>query len=1734
MKRTKRIISLLLSVMMLLSVMAVNSTAAGREPSDAAVSGLTVNGTESPLGIDSSNLSFSWQMQSDVRGQCQTAYQVLAASSLENLQAGDYTFDSGRVESSDSVGIAYGGSPLQKRTRYYWQVRVWDQDGNAVLSDPAYFETGLMEEGFAGAQWIGAASETAYPIDMDLQGAKWIWSRYGAAADKVPGETMYFRTHFTVDPQKTVKEAFLGYTSDDYGDVYINGSLAASMPQSDPLAEKWRTGAVAYVPQLLHSGDNVIAAAITNATEGYAGFIAKVLVRYTDGTEDVLVTDGNWKLTKTPAGGWEQPDADDSAWETPDQQVSYGESPWGDGVNLPDEAFEPQEETSAPMLRHTFTADKPVKDARLYATAAGIYEMSLNGEKVSGNYFDPGWTDYHKRILYQTFDVTGLVKEGENAISALLGNGWYCGNIATSGTDQYGTDPALIARLEITYQDGTTQSVVTSSDWTVYEDGPIVENDLLMGETYDATKEVPGWDLPGFDDSAWQNASEKTSEELGVGEFESQSAPSVQHMMTLPAVAMTEPQPGVYIYDFGQNFAGAVRLDVQGEAGTTIRLRHGEILNDVSGTGDGPEGTLFTANLRTAKATDYYTLKGDEAGETYQPRFTFHGFRYVEVTGLDEPLPLDAVNGIVLYSAMEEAGSFESSDALINQLYSNTLWSQRSNFIVIPTDCPQRDERLGWTGDAQVFARTATYNMKSDSFYNNYLDIVREYQREDGAYPSTAPLFWDGHGANGWGDAGVIIPWQMYQQYGDTGVIRENYDAMKAWIAYLKANSTNLIRPDADYGDWMSIVGTPSTITNTAYFAYSTHLLAKMAEAIGQTEDAAYYYDLFEQIRAAWNNAFVKEDGSMTVDTQTAYIVGLAFELFPDELRETEAKLLVDNIRQNDYHLTTGFVGTSFLNTVLSQMGYHDVAYRLLQQESYPSWLYPVTQGATTIWETWNSYSKDTGFSSGLGQNVSLNHYSYGAVCDWMYRYMLGIERDESAPGYQRFILQPTPGGTLTYAKGHYDTPYGTIESAWDLTDNTFTYEATVPANTTATLYLPAGADDILEGSVPAKEAQGVSYLGTEDGVSSFALQSGSYRFTMPLDPESLKQHSLTIENPQGVDAKAIVNGVSYDLPMNEMIDGGAQDIQIVSEDPAYSFAYVEGDLFSAENSVSLHLSGDSTLSARFAYEPDGEAGQRRTLSIQAEEGSELRINGKEATLPYSGQFADGETVSVDLKAPAGKRLAGWEEAPALGTAPALVKMDSDLSLTAVTEQIPSDQNLALHKPASSNSSEEVAGSWSINNLTDGVTTGTGYTSYKFPSADTSEDPPYFEVDLGSNQIIDQVVLYPRTDAQSYQEDVHYFPRDFTVSVRAEGEEEYTVVRSFTGHPDTDQPVTIDFDQTEARYVRVTATLLSERITAGDAPRYQMVEMEVYCTSTIPAGVEQIDVTAETDAIAVGEELVLSAETLPTFAQNPELHWMVQDAQADGSGAPSQKATLRKEGGNLILTALSEGVVDVVARAADGRGAIGTFRVTIGEPDAACSVAAVDETGNPISETMAGKLFAVRAVTGQDVQQIALFNENGMKMGLKDIVRTENGDGTATWTFRASIGTVGKNRTLTLATVDADGAYTLTDASFTLNVRAEAPQVVSASIEGTAQVNVPVTLTAITGTDVTKLEVFNENGLKMGILSQTFKDTAEGREWTVSMKIGTAGARHFTVKAVNKYGDRSEAVETNEVTIDAI
>ena len=750
----------------------------------------------------------------------------------------------------------------------------------------------------------------------------------------------------------------------------------------------------------------------------------------------------------------------------------------------------PESRESFPYFRKDFTLGKTVAKARIYATALGLYELHLNGQRVGDHLFAPDWTDYHIRSRYQAYDVTSLIKSGDNTLAGFVGNGWYCGHIGNGGFQAWGKVPALFAQLEVTYTDGTTERIVTDASWKKHA-GPITDSDFMLGENYDARQEIPGWDQPGLDVSTWGTVTERTESPRPL---DGQVDQPVRQTGERHPKAMTEPKPGHYTYDFGQNMVGFLRLHITAPAGTKVTLKHAEMLN--------PDGTIYTQNLRGASSIDTYICKGGGV-ETWQPRFTFHGFRYAELTGLPQPPTTETVTGVVVGTDIPHTGDFTCSNPQINQLQSNIQWGMRGNYLSVPTDCPQRDERMGWMGDAQVFIRTATYNGDVAAFFTKWLVDVDDAQTPEGAFTSVSPMpetaTYGPGGVPAWADAGVICPWTIYLMYGDKRILQQHLPAMTRWVDWCQAHSTNLIRDrdrGHDYGDWLSQgENTPKEVIATAYFAYSTSLLVQAYQATGDTVAAAKYQQLADQIKQAFNQHFVTTDGVILGGTQADYAMALRFNLLPDNLRAKAAQYLEDDVKQHQDHLTTGFVGVSYLLPALTSEDKIETAYRLFLQDTFPSWLFSVKHGATTIWERWDGWTPEKGFQN-PGMN-SFNHYSLGSCGEWMFDTVAGIGVDSTQPGFSHILIHPRPGGTLTSAQGSFDSIHGKISTAWTLQNGALSLHVVIPVNTTATITLPTtNTASVQEGGRPLAASPDIQSLPDDKLGPHYLVGSGDYTFT--------------------------------------------------------------------------------------------------------------------------------------------------------------------------------------------------------------------------------------------------------------------------------------------------------------------------------------------------------------------------------------------------------------------------------------------------------------------------------------------------------------------------------------------------------------------------------------------------------------------------------------------------------------
>ncbi|HEY8962770.1 MAG TPA: family 78 glycoside hydrolase catalytic domain [Luteolibacter sp.] len=1048
---------------------------------------LTTNGRTNPLGIPSENIAFGWAATSEARGARQQAYQIRVGTDADFQSV----WDSGRVVSARQLDIALPSTiSLSAATRYRWQVRIWDQAGNASeWSEAAWFETGLLTvSDWANADWITRSVVTPDPanwtdytstVQFTLQSEAFgVFLRGSANAQNawmfqvnVTGATPVLKIH------KRTNGAYTVLASKDLSTFgYTNASVTNNR----------------HTLRFEVSGTNIATFLDGVAIDTRSGIdLPNGLIGFrTNGSEaglvhEVSVVDRNNVVLVHP-------------------DFSRGESGFNGGSLLNGvlavagntDAMFANLPPSLPLFRGKVIAREGVVSARLYASAQGLYEVSVNGRKAGDQFLAPGWTDYSKRIQSQTYDITPLIQPGTNVIGAALADGWYRGKVGLGWSKAYGDQLAFVAKIRLTYSDGSSDWFATDSGWKT-ADGPYGRGDLQDGETYDASREQPGWATAGFDDSNWKAVATIP----GVSaKLVPQPDEPIRKVMELPAKSRTEILPNTWVYDLGQNMVGVARIKLTGKAGETAVIRHAE---EVYRTGV-KVGRLYTDSLRTAKATDTYTFNADGV-ITYQPAFTQHGFRYIEVTGLATPPVLSEVEGIVLSSDLQDTGDLTTSNALLNQLVSNIRWGLRGNFLSIPTDTPARDERLGWTGDISVFAPAAARYKDTRAFLAKWMTDVRDSQKASANIPAVVPQPLNQFDATGvgWSDAVITVPYSLWRAYGDGRALRENWAAMKAFYQFVYNSATS----DGDLleqgrsswfsGDWLTLETVDRLqehkVIGTAYFAENTRMMAEMAAAMGEMENAARWSALVPRIRAAFVAAYRNADGSIYTGTQTAYAMALGMDLIADPAqRELTAAKFVQKLANDQNHLRTGFLGTPWLLPALTKIGRSDLAMRLLLNEDYPSWGFPIKMGATTMWERWNSIQPSGEF--GPVDMNSFNHYAYGAVGDWMFGNLGGIQA--LAPGYQSARIAPLIGyGGLTFARATQRTAFGQIVTEWNAAE-TMVLKVEIPANATAKVVLPRSKDStVLEGTVPAVTATGVRFLQYENNASVYSVESGSYVF---------------------------------------------------------------------------------------------------------------------------------------------------------------------------------------------------------------------------------------------------------------------------------------------------------------------------------------------------------------------------------------------------------------------------------------------------------------------------------------------------------------------------------------------------------------------------------------------------------------------------------------------------------------
>jgi alpha-L-rhamnosidase len=1066
---------------------------------------LRVDTLREPLGIDDPAPKFSWQLRDSASGASQGAYEVQVSSSTAGITDGKIDiWDSGRVSSSQSLNVRYQGPELAPSERYFWRVRIWDAAGKRYPdSEISWWETGLMTQNGWHASWIGY--ETKEETAVRTARAAWIASPYAKALanEKLPEQHFAYRAAAIIDG--AVRSATLYATCEDTVSAWVNGTEVLKANPLPPYKQMpWKKYVRADVTKQLTNGTNSLAFECVHYVVNPNGMAsaeapplsATLFVEFEDRRTTAVTSATAWKSAIHAPEGWHEKNFDDARWPS---AVAWTPVPGPNAAPL----GHPWIPDSVKSLRSTFDVSKQIKSARLYATSMGAYEMFLNGKRVSEDLLAPGWTDYRERVMYQTYDVTAMLNSGKNAIAALLAPGWYATPLEWfQQPNNYGdTPPALRAQLRIEYTDGSVEWVNSSADWRATTSA-ILHSELYDGETQDARQLQPGWNTAEFDANSWQHAVAIEPKPVPIG---AQDYPAIRIETTVAAKSVTEPKPGVFVFDLGQNLAGIERVRLQGPSGTDVRLRFAEIVND--------DGTIYTDNLRTAKVTDHFILAGNGV-EEFTPQFTFHGFRYAEITGLPSAPAKDAVVALVLHTAAPWNAKLKTGSPMIDKLWSNILWGQRSNFVGVPTDCPQRDERLGWMADAQVFWRTASYNMDLAAFSRKFAGDMRGTQAGTPHYGIYAPgtvQSASGSGA-GWSDAGVVIPWTSWLQTGDTSVIEQNWDAMHKYLnAIEEVNPDGLWKVDSGipFGDWLSPEGrTDQVLVATAYWAYDVTLMREMAHATGRVADEKKYEELFEKVRLAFQHRFVHDDGfiagadnspspfgqinnpnakSKGGDTQTGYVLALHMNLLPDSIRPLAAQKLVAKIEANNGMLATGFLGTPYLLEELSKAGKAELAYKLLLNTQYPSWGYLVNHGATTMWERWNGDQMKDDPSMN-----SYNHYAYGAVADWLYRFAAGVDTTPLDAGFHTVFLHPEFSAQLGSIAFDYSSAYGPIHSDWTVEGKRATWHVSLPAN--ATGWLSADAGKYKLDGVPLSQSPRAK-AASHDGESGFELPAGSYAF---------------------------------------------------------------------------------------------------------------------------------------------------------------------------------------------------------------------------------------------------------------------------------------------------------------------------------------------------------------------------------------------------------------------------------------------------------------------------------------------------------------------------------------------------------------------------------------------------------------------------------------------------------------
>ena len=1390
---------------------------------NSAINTLKVNAMATPLGIDTPNPTFSWMLNLDGYGRGQSSYRVIVASTPEKAanREGDL-WDSKQVFDPDNYNVVYQGADLTSKTQYYWAVEVWDETGSSLgWSDVATFETAIMTTEEWQGEWIGHKVQSMSP-----DGGKWIWLREGAAFENSPGGHMYFRKHFTPAADKTVSRVMVGFTADDKVTLYVNGTECG-------YNGSWSTGTLVDVTDKIVAGDNVLAYDAINDTNGYAGLLSKVKIDYTDGTSDEFVTDDNgWLVSKSNPDGWTNPNFEDADWKAPDQtDKEYGVGPWNRGAVF---KLNDPNERAATVLRKEFTADKgEIQSARAYISGLGFYELRINGQLPDDSVMNPCNTQYTQTIPYCTYDVTSLVQQGANAIGVELGNNFYNETDGVWNWPQsaWRDDPKLRMELVINYKNGESETIVTDQTWKMTRNGPTTTNSIYLGETYDARKELTGFAEPGYDDSAWEIPDIANTP---AGKLEAQTMEPIRRTKALKPSNITKLENGSYVVTVPEMLAGWAKLNIKNPVeGEKITITYGEKLNSdgqVQKLG-GPDGVNSNWWPTDYNQQDKYICKGDPNGETFEPRFSYKGYQYIQIDNYPGELTADDIICYRTSNDMEITGQFDSSSDLFNRMHQMMMTTMGNNMQGKPTDTPVW-EKNGWLGDANVATETFMYNYDFQQMMYTFIETMEDCQDEFGSVPNMVPT-------QGWGSGNSVV-WnsifvlgvdQLFKSYGNESYITDQYDVMRkqALITINDSKNRGWLWDAGTLADWVSPVGSKEEDQNLGYnespseggalvgtgFAYHMlDVLAQMADRLGKTDDAAEYRAAMANMYEAFNKAYYREDqkcyetnnwsqiGTRTKFRQTSQLVPLAFGLVPEEYEAGVVESLVNDIKEKDYHLSTGCVGSKLILPILTEYGYADVAYRVAEQTTYPSWGFMADRG-TSLWEMWETTSR------------SLGHYFLGTYDEWFYKGIGGIKDMED--GYKTFTIEPTLGGTLTYANTSVKTVRGTVVSNWELNrDNTATFEMNVPVGSTATIILPAkDVSDVTLGDQPVSaEMDGITAVDVVDGKVTITAGSGSYTFVSSIGDVQVE--------------KAV---------LGQLIDQAKQLVQ--ADYNADAWAIFADVLARAEEVYNSETSNQFDIN-------DAETELRTALSDIKE-----NVSVSRATLKASVAAAESNHFNkVEYKLADYSKYNTAYQAAKRGvsnvalTDDQMIKLANDLDAAVATlKQAPTFTNVALGAEISYSSYFE-NDDWKIFKLVDGdrknlSSSGeyTGFTSTV--GADRTRDhEEWVALNLGSVQEINAVTFYPACKDASKPNSCYSFPKTFDVLVSADGEN-WDVVASEENYPVPSYgPLSFTFNTVEAQYVKIHAFHLNPKLDDNNYYYLQLSEMEVYNVVDAPTDFE--------------------------------------------------------------------------------------------------------------------------------------------------------------------------------------------------------------------------------------------------------------------------------------------------------